>query len=69
VCVYNNLKLQNWFFLPGASHGDDADFVTQVAYSNTEEMQQDKDMSKVLVDIWDSFSRNGYEWKYYIICF
>ncbi|KDR15440.1 Esterase FE4 [Zootermopsis nevadensis] len=43
----------------GVSHADDSTFVLQLPYSNTEETQQDKDMSKVLVDIWDSFNRNG----------
>lgn len=43
----------------GAAHADDAAFVLQIHYHNTEETQQDKDMSKVLVDIWSSFSRNG----------
>jgi hypothetical protein len=45
--------------LPGVSHGDDAPFVLQTGYSNTEETQQDKDMFEVLVDIWDNFSRSG----------
>ncbi|PNF28712.1 Venom carboxylesterase-6 [Cryptotermes secundus] len=43
----------------GVSHGDDAAYVLQVPYSNIEETQQDKDMSKVLTDIWDSFHRTG----------
>ncbi|GFG40741.1 hypothetical protein Cfor_06019 [Coptotermes formosanus] len=43
----------------GAAHIDDAAFVLQLHYHITDETQQDKDMSKVLVDIWSSFSRNG----------
>jgi hypothetical protein len=50
--------------ITGVSHADDATFVLQVAYSNTEETQQDKDMSKLLVDIWDSYNRNGYDCTY-----
>jgi hypothetical protein len=50
--------------ITGVSHSDDATFVFQVASSNTEETQQDKDMSKLLVDIWDSYNRNGYECTY-----
>jgi len=43
----------------GASHADDADFVLKLFFHDTDEIQRDKDMSKLLVDIWSSYSRNG----------
>jgi len=43
----------------GSAHADDATFVMEPFLIIADETQQDKDMSKVLVDIWSSFSRNG----------
>ncbi|XP_069694919.1 venom carboxylesterase-6-like [Periplaneta americana] len=43
----------------GVSHGDDTAFIFDVGYCNTEEIQHDRDMSKLLLDIWTHFISNG----------
>lgn len=42
----------------GSSHADDLAYVLDTSYSSTE-TQQDKDMSRLLVDIWESFAKTG----------
>lgn len=43
----------------GVSHGDDLGYVLFYDIMNTDETEEDKEMSKLMIDIWASFSHNG----------
>nr|CAD7443065.1 unnamed protein product [Timema bartmani] len=43
----------------GVSHADDTAYTSDVYYSNTEETEQDKAMSMLLLDLFTSFAKTG----------
>ncbi|CAG2056932.1 unnamed protein product [Timema podura] len=43
----------------GVSHADDTAFTSDVFYSNTEETEQDRAMSMLLLDLFTSFAKTG----------
>ncbi|PSN36676.1 Venom carboxylesterase-6 [Blattella germanica] len=47
-----------YFYQFGTCHGDDAGYVLETEYSNVQS-QPDKDMSRFLLDVWDSFAKTG----------
>jgi hypothetical protein len=49
---------QHWYFKPGASHPDDTAYTIEYA-SKTDETEEDKEMSNLLLDVWSSFAATG----------
>ncbi|XP_069694918.1 venom carboxylesterase-6-like [Periplaneta americana] len=43
----------------GVSHGDDIGYILIYDIMNTDDTEEDKEMSRVMIDIWTSFSHNG----------
>lgn len=51
-------QLQHWYFKTGASHLDDTAYTIEYAFK-TNETDEDREMSNLLLDIWTSFAANG----------
>ena len=49
---------QHWYFKTGASHLDDTAYTIEYAFK-TDETEEDKEMSNLLLDIWTSFAATG----------
>jgi hypothetical protein len=51
-------KSQHCYFETGASHLDDTAYTIEYAFK-TNETEEDKEMSNLLLDIWCSFAATG----------
>jgi len=49
---------QHWYFKTGASHLDDTAYTIEYAFK-TDETEEDKEMSNLLLDVWSSFAATG----------